>query len=231
MAIRQGDYRAGADPVLLAASVPARPGQSVLELGVGAGVALLCMGSRIGGLRLVGVERDQAAVALAKANAVSNGIEAEIIHGDVAALPSSLTAQNFDYVMMNPPFFDSGTPSPSSGRQAGRHEDMPLSVWLDAGIRRLKPGGRLTLVQRTARVPDIISAISDRLGGIVLLPLVPRAGRDAKLVLIAGEKGARAPFRLLPPFVLHSGESHTADGDSYTSEATAILRDGAPLIL
>ena len=32
-------YRAGADPVFLAAAVPAKPGESVLELGCGAGVA------------------------------------------------------------------------------------------------------------------------------------------------------------------------------------------------
>ena len=34
-------YRAGADAVMLAAACPARPGQSVLELGCGAGVALM----------------------------------------------------------------------------------------------------------------------------------------------------------------------------------------------
>ena len=34
-------YRAGADPVLLAAAVPARGGQSVLDLGCGAGAAVL----------------------------------------------------------------------------------------------------------------------------------------------------------------------------------------------
>jgi tRNA1(Val) A37 N6-methylase TrmN6 len=34
-------YRAAADPVLLAAAVQARPGQAVLDLGCGAGVASL----------------------------------------------------------------------------------------------------------------------------------------------------------------------------------------------
>ena len=41
---RQG-YRAATDPVLLAAAVPAQSGQSVLELGCGAGVASLCLGA------------------------------------------------------------------------------------------------------------------------------------------------------------------------------------------
>ncbi|RJL18858.1 methyltransferase, partial [Paracoccus siganidrum] len=39
-------YRSGADAVMLAAACPAAPGQRVLELGCGAGVASLCLGWR-----------------------------------------------------------------------------------------------------------------------------------------------------------------------------------------
>ena len=59
-------YRAGVDPVLLAASVPAQAGQSVLDLGCGAGAAMLCLGVRVPGLDLNGLEvqPDYAALAL-----------------------------------------------------------------------------------------------------------------------------------------------------------------------
>ncbi|MEL6434627.1 MAG: methyltransferase, partial [Pseudomonadota bacterium] len=40
-------YRAGIDPVLLAASVEARKGQSILDLGCGVGTAALCIGRRV----------------------------------------------------------------------------------------------------------------------------------------------------------------------------------------
>ncbi|WP_348656358.1 methyltransferase, partial [uncultured Sulfitobacter sp.] len=49
-------YRAGVDPVLLAATVPAQAGQRVLELGCGVGAVSLCLGARVPGLQLTGVE-------------------------------------------------------------------------------------------------------------------------------------------------------------------------------
>jgi len=220
-------YRAGADPVFLAAAVKAKPGERVLELGCGAGVALLCLAARVPGLDLTGLEREEEAAELARANAARNGIAAEIVTGDLAAPPAEIRAARFDHVMMNPPFFRGGTRSPDEARAGARHEETPLATWLDAGMKRLAPGGSLTVIQRAERLPDLLAGVADRLGGLCLRPMAPRAGRAAKLLLLSGRKGGRAPLRLLPPFVLHAGDSHLADGDDYAPEARAILRDGA----
>jgi tRNA1Val (adenine37-N6)-methyltransferase len=47
-------YRAATDPVLLAAACPATPGQSVLDLGCGAGAAALCLATACRGWRWPG---------------------------------------------------------------------------------------------------------------------------------------------------------------------------------
>ncbi|WP_347267540.1 methyltransferase [Paracoccus sp. (in: a-proteobacteria)] len=222
-------YRAGADAVMLAAACPARAGESVLELGCGAGVALLCLGARVPGLRLVGLELQQDYAALARRNAAANGIESMILQGDLARMPAELRQMGFDHVIANPPYFTAGTPAPDAGRERARHELTPLADWLEAGLRRLRPGGRLTLIQRADRLAVILSALQDRAGALTILPVAARAGREAGRVLVTARKGGRAPLRLLSPFVMHEKPSHSGDAEDLTAAAQAVLRAAAPL--
>lgn len=224
-------YRAGADPVLLAAAVPARAGESVLELGCGAATALLCLAARVPGVVLTGIERDSAMVDLARTNAALNRVAAEIVTADLARLPPEVAGKSFDHVMVNPPHFDRGrgTGAPEATREAGRGEDTPLALWIDVGVRRLKPGGTLTVIQRADRLPDLLGAFDDRLGDVTVVPFAPREGRAAKLVIVQARKGAKGAFRMTFPVVLHDGPRHERDGDDYSVRAKAILRDGQAL--
>ena len=229
---KQG-YRAGADPVFLAAAVDARPGQSVLELGCGVGTALACLLARCPEVRATGVEISSDMAELAMRNLSDNNLSAEIVVGDVADLPRSLRAQSFDCVMMNPPFFDRGEGSAAreSTREVGRGEVVKLSTWLDTGLRRLRPGGSLTMINRIERLPSALAALHRRAGDIIVLPLAAREARSAKLFVLQAKKESNGPFKLLPPFVLHQGSSHEKDGDSYTPGASGVLRCGESLSL
>lgn len=224
-------YRAGVDPVFLASAVAAQAGQSALELGCGVGAASLCLGRRVPGLELHGIERQSDHAALARKNAEDNGISLTVHDGDLARMPETLRAQSFDHVIMNPPYFDRsrGSISPHDAREQAMGEETPLSVWLDQATRRLKPRGMLTMINATDRLPDILSSLDDRLGSVIVQPLSPRSGRAAKLLLLQARKGGRAAFRLAAPIVLHEGAAHTSDREHYTPAIRAILRDGAAL--
>ncbi|MDU8943667.1 tRNA1(Val) (adenine(37)-N6)-methyltransferase [Ovoidimarina sediminis] len=223
-------YRAGIDPVLLAAATPAQAGQSVLDLGTGAGTAILCLAARVPGLDLAAVELQADYADLARRNAARNGIALDLHCADLTRLPDALRARQFDHVIMNPPYFAgaSRTAAPDAGRETAlAGADLPL--WADTAIRRLAPGGTLAVIHDAAALPDLLGALDSRVGGVAVHPLAPRQGRAAHRVIVSCRKGSRGAFRLLPPLVLHAGPSHAADGEDYAPAISAVLRDAAPL--
>ncbi|RYH08229.1 tRNA1(Val) (adenine(37)-N6)-methyltransferase [Tropicimonas sp. IMCC6043] len=223
-------YRAGIDPVLLAAACPAEPGQSVLELGCGTGTASLCLAARVSGLALTGVERQPEIAALARRNAAENGVEMNVVEADLAHLPPGIRQRSFDHVIANPPYFrrENSHASPHGAREAAMGEETPLALWIATAARRLATKGWLTLIHRPERLADLLGT-QDGLGSVQIQPLQPREGRDASLVIVRLRKGGRAPLRLHAPLVLHRGRMHEFDGEDYSEEITAVLRGGAAL--
>jgi tRNA1(Val) A37 N6-methylase TrmN6 len=223
-------YRAATDPVLLAAACPAQAGQSVLDLGCGAGAAALCLGLRVPGLQLSGLELQPDYADLARQNAQRNGIPLEVHEGDLAHVPKPLR-HDFDHVIANPPYYPpGGSPSPIPGRARAMRVETPLADWVTAASRRLRPGGWLTLICGADGLPNVLSAMGTRLGSAAVLPLAAREGRPALRIILQARKGGRAAFRLLAPFVIHLGPAHDGDRESYTPEANAVLREGADLL-
>jgi tRNA1(Val) A37 N6-methylase TrmN6 len=222
-------YRAATDPVLLAAACPAMPGESVLDLGCGAGAAALCLAMRVPGVVLAGLEVQAAYADLARRNAERNGMAMEVVTGDLTDMPRVLR-RDFDHVIANPPYYaPGGTPSPIAERDRALRVETPIAAWVAAAGARLRPGGWLTMIFATPCLPEALAALAPKLGSGMVLPLQPRQGRDAPRVILRARKGGRAPFRLLPPFTLHEGATHDGDRESYTPAANAVLRDGADL--
>ncbi|WP_316015814.1 tRNA1(Val) (adenine(37)-N6)-methyltransferase [Roseobacter sp. HKCCA0434] len=220
-------YRAATDPVLLAAACPARAGDSVLELGCGAGTALACLAARVA-VEATGLELQPDYAALARLNLPGT----EIVEGDLADMPAALRALQFHHVIANPPYYGAhDLPPRDAGRRIAHVEDTPLATWIDAGLRRLRARGTLTMIHRAERLAPILAALDGRAGDIRVLPLTSRAGRAAERVIVQGRKDARGPLRLLPPFVLHAGDRHEGDGADFTEKAEAVLRHAAPLDL
>lgn len=222
-------YRARADAVMLASACPAQTGQTVLELGCGAGVASLCLGWRVQGLSITGLERHENYARLARENATFNGIAMRVLSGDLATLPTPLHGTSFDHVIMNPPYFLGGTLAPDAGRADARTEATPLEQWVDAGLRRLKPGGWLTIIQRADRLDCLICALSGRAGAIGVLQVAARPGRAAGRIIVVARKGARGPLQLLAPFILHQPVRHHSGAEDMTTQARNVLRDGLPI--
>lgn len=221
---RESGHRSGIEPVLLAAAIPARSGERVLEAGTGSGAGLLCLAARVAGISGVGVEQDGELVALARENVARNRLTGlEITQADIAAFTDALP---FDHAMANPPWYaPRATPSPDAARAVARHaKDGLLTVWAKALGRRLRHRGTITFIIHASALAECLAAFSAAgCGSHAILPLWPREGRAAKLVLVQAVRGGRGPSRMLPGLALH------AEGQHYTQAAEAVLRGGEAL--
>lgn len=225
----RGAHRAGTDAVLLARLLAPASGDRVCDVGSGPGAVGLGCARLAPGLDVTLVERDADLAALARENAVLNGIAARVIEADVLAPAAARRAAGllpdaFDLVLTNPPFFEGAAhrPSPDPGR-ASAHA-LPaggLEPWIRACTAILRPGGRFGLIHRADALPACLKAMDGRFGAAAIRPVHARAGAPAIRVLITAVKGSRAAASLLPSLVLQG-----ADG-RFMPEAEALHRGTA----
>jgi len=219
-------FRSGIEPVLLAATIPARPGERVVEGGTGAGAALLCLTTRVPGLTGFGIEIDPDQIARARDNAIANDMPSlTFIAGSVE---TDIPDTPFDHAFANPPYhLAPGTASPDASRSRAKAGSATLlEDWARALAKPLKHRGTLTFILPAASLPACLAAMAAADCAVsAIFPLWPKAGVAAKLTIVRGVKGGRGTPSLLPGLVLH-----TPDGP-FTAEADAILRNGDALPL
>jgi tRNA1(Val) A37 N6-methylase TrmN6 len=226
-------HRVGHDAILLAAACSAHPGDRLVDLGSGVGAAGLAVASRIENLAVTLVEIDPKLAALARQNALRNGLSERVRANclDVAARPAAFAAADLapgaaDQVIMNPPFNAAQNPSPERGRRlahAASHDT--LARWVRTAARILRPKGVLTLIWRADGLDAVLAALAPGFGAVAILPVYPKPQAPAIRLLVRAVKASRAPLALLPAFVLAD------DAGRPTEYAEAVLRNGAVLPL
>lgn len=221
-------YRVAIDPVFLAASIQAEPGDAILDIGAGVGAASLCLAVRIPECKVIGLEVQRPAVRLAADNVRANNLRdrVEVLYGDLLRPPPRLAAGTYSHVMANPPYLETERANPHSqhGKELSHVEgDVSLEHWAKFALLMVKPKGVVTFIHRADRLDAVLQYFSGKLGELVIYPLWPGEGKPAKRVLIRGRKNSQGPTTLSPGMVLHGPDGR------YTHEAEAILRHGAGL--
>jgi tRNA1(Val) A37 N6-methylase TrmN6 len=204
-------HRAGHDAMLLAAATSARAGDRVVDFGAGVGAAGLALATRISGIEIVLVEIDEQLAELARGNAASNRVEANVIAMDIASSADAfagvgLAPDSVDVVLMNPPFNDPWRhrSSPNKSREIAHVADAAtLGSWVQAARRILKSGGVLTLIWRADGLAEVLAALDRGFGSLAILPVHGNAATPAIRVLVRAIKGGRAPTALYPGLMLN----------------------------
>ena len=230
---KRSGHRFGHDAILLAASAPARPGDRAVELGAGVGAAGLALALRVPDVTVDLVEIDSELAALARDNAVRNGLSGRV---RVAALDATAEAPAFaehgiepgaaDCVLMNPPFNDSGRQSVSPDelrRRAHVATDGLLAAWMASASRLLHSAGQAALIWRADGLAEVLAALPADFGGVTVLPVYGRSGYPAIRVLVRARKGDRSPLSILPGLDLNDSAGRP------TEAAERVLRHAQAL--
>jgi tRNA1(Val) A37 N6-methylase TrmN6 len=222
-------HRAGTDAVLLAAAVPVRPGDVVIDVGAATGAVGLMAAARVPDARLIFVERDPELAELCRANCNENRVDAQVVAADIldkgSRLAAGLNPESADVILTNPPFLEEGQARISPDTRRAAAHALPsggLEAWLRACKGLLKPKGWLVLIHRADRLADCLNVLGG-MGDIQLRIVHPAADQPAIRFLLSARKGSRAPLRIFPPVILNGPDGR------FTPETEALHRGEADL--
>ena len=217
-------FRSSMEAVFLAASVPAMKNQTILELGCGAGVVLMCLNHRVPNLSLYGVEIQKKYADLAQINLDQNS-NVRTYHSDIQDLPLEIKNKNFDHIITNPPFYkkNAGTRSAILDKDLSLREQLNLNEWVKISAKRLRPGGMFTIIVGTERLPDIINEAINYFGNIRVKPISSRINESSNRVIIQMTKGVNGVFSLQSPLIVHKDMAMQKNSKCFTNDVQNIL--------
>ena len=224
-------FRAGLDSVLLAAAVNAKSGEKVFEIGSGVGTVLFCLMSRISGLKATAIEIMNEYHSLSLINAKQNNFKANLILGDFLK-DQKLKQESFDQIFFNPPYYPIHNYKISGNKLLEiAHIEYPgiLKKLLSYALKRCKPYGYITLIHRPARLPEILSILTNGSGDIKIQPIVSSHSQISSRVIIRARKSAKGETRLFNPISLYKNSDKSGLKKQYTSKIQEILKNGNAL--
>ena len=138
--------KVGTDGVLLGAWAEIASAERILDIGTGTGLIALMCAQRNELAQIHAIEIDSAAAEQAGEN-ILNSQFSERIELQQVALQEFNPSKEYDAIICNPPFFNSGTNSPVAERNQARHTiSLSISDLLLHASRLISESGRLHLI-------------------------------------------------------------------------------------
>ena len=187
-----------------------RNAKKVLELGSGSGAVSIFLAHTYG-CEVVGIEKNEILVSIARKNADLNGVMEKVrfINCPVGEVTRHLELESFDVVVSNPPhLLHAGKTSPYTERNSWRRLDEETAhKFIEAARKMLKNRG---LFHFLLHPRDLIRWIrfleSEKFGIHRLLPIYGNLEKQARLILISGRKNSSSELIVESPLIFSREE-------------------------
>ncbi|MCC5923473.1 MAG: methyltransferase [Crocinitomicaceae bacterium] len=139
-------HKVGTDALVLAAFVKAKKPKNILDVGCGTGVLSLLMAQKFPDATIHGIDIQEENILLTAKN-ITNSPFQNRITAQHSSFQSLQTAQSFDLIVCNPPFFKNSTKSDKRERNLARQDDtLSLEDWFFHTDRLLRPEGQSWII-------------------------------------------------------------------------------------
>ena len=187
-----------------------KPRGKLLDVGCGVGIISLLL-SRDFNLKTTIIDKQKNMLQYAKLNYDINKIDSRSYLGDFIEHDFE---DKFDYVVSNPPFYDSSvTQSQNEHLNIARYaHHLPIDAFIKKVKSILRPRGRFVFCYDAKQIDRLLyTLIENRINPEVLRFVHSKIDRDSKLVMILARLNSKAMMRIAPPLVVFDKNSNYMD--------------------
>ena len=183
-----------------------QPKGSLLDVGCGVGIVSLLL-SRDFKLSTTIIDKQEKMIKYAKHNYFLNMLEVDAHLDDFINFS---TVKQFDYVVSNPPFYDSNvTQSEDEHLNIARYaHHLPIVEFIAKVKKLLKPRGRFIFCYDAKQVDRLLHTLKEnKINPEVMRFVHSKIDRDSKLVMISARMNSKSLMKILPPLVVFDEQS------------------------
>ena len=183
-----------------------KPKGRLLDVGCGVGIISLLL-SRDFDIETSIIDKQQKMLDYAKHNFAINDLEVQSYLGDFTLWE---TDEKFDYIISNPPFYDSNVQqSENTHLNIARYaHHLPIDDFIPKVKKLLKPRGYFIFCYDAKQVDLLLHHLTSSGITVETMQFVhSKIDRESKLVMIAARLGSKSMTKVLPPFVVFDENS------------------------
>lgn len=199
----------GMDAVLLSGFAHVKDGEKVLDLGTGTGIIPILLSAKTKASHLSALEIQPESAEMAKRSIMLNDLmdKIDIVEGDIKEASTIFPKASFDVVTCNPPYMigQHGIKNDKDAKTIARHEILcTLEDVIRESAKLVKPGGRLYLVHRPFRIPEIIGlSLQYKLEPKRMQLVYPFIDAEPNMVLFEMVRGGKPRMTVEKPLIVY----------------------------